>query len=362
MAVSPPASQKKTTLFIIFRAFQPRKSQKFWTNTLQFVSIINSPIIDSFGGSKMRATNNSNLSVLSILFLTIACTTVPAWADVIITAAQVGDTNEVIISFDATTETNLVRAFAFDIRLDDDANIIEVTGINPDYYIYPGTIQIDASGNVVDYGTALAEYGDLPSGTQPGLDSNGVTIEMASLYAPVGPGSPNAPAKSGDLLLFSISDFTCITITPNLARAGATGVVMEDPNEVVDVILPEPVCVEFRCCEECMKSSSPFYSDWAAWGKPDCWCYSRQCRGDATGTPLGPYWVQLADLNVLKSGWYKVDTVLATIPNGICADFNHSALGPYRVQLADLNILKTYWYNTVVPECDKTHYNFWETP
>ncbi|MHC4691919.1 MAG: hypothetical protein ACYS67_04185 [Planctomycetota bacterium] len=49
-------------------------------------------------------------------------------------------------------------------------------------------------------------------------------------------------------------------------------------------------------------------------------------------------------MNVLKSGWYKVDTVLATVPNGICADFDHAALGPYRVQLADLNILKTYWY------------------
>jgi hypothetical protein len=115
---------------------------------------------------------------------------------------------------------------------------------------------------------------------------------------------------------------------------------------------------------ECLKRTASEYGDWAAWNKPKCWCYTRQCRGDATGTPLGPYWVQLADLNVLKSGWYKVDTVLATIPNGICADFNHAALGPYRVQLADLNILKAYWYKveSLVPECDPTNYNFWTEP
>jgi len=74
----------------------------------------------------MRAAYLNGLSVVSVLLLTIACKTVPAQADVYITAAQVGDTNEVIISFDATSETNLVRAFALDIKLDNDANIVSV--------------------------------------------------------------------------------------------------------------------------------------------------------------------------------------------------------------------------------------------
>ncbi|MHC4676820.1 MAG: hypothetical protein ACYTBZ_30415, partial [Planctomycetota bacterium] len=165
-------------------------------------------------------------------------------------------------------------------------------GLSADYYFYPGTIQIDAFGNVIDYGTALAEYSDLPSDTLPGLDSNGITIEMASLYSPVGPGSPNAPATSGDLVSIFVSKGTCLTISGNMARAGSTGVVMEDPNEVVDVNFPSSVEVVIDCCiSECMKTSAPEYDDWEAWDKPDCWCYARQCRGDGDGLQTGPFWV-----------------------------------------------------------------------
>ncbi len=312
----------------------------------------------------MRATYFNGILAVSSILLTILCTTVPVWADVIITAAQVGDTNEVIISFDATSETNLVRAFALDIRLDNDANIVSVTGISPDYYIYPGTIQIDSFGNVIDYGTALAEYGDLPGGTLPGLDSNGITIEMASLYAPVGPGSPNAPAKSGDLLLFSISDYTCITITPNLARAGPTGVVMEDPNEIIDVNYPERYCIDSHPPHVCMKESAPEYSVWQDWGEPKCWCYARQCRGDIDGIISGPFWVAVPDLNLFRPAFNKMDAQLALVENGICADLDHLKSGPFRVAVPDLNIFRLYFNKMapLVPECDPTNFNWWETP
>jgi hypothetical protein len=78
----------------------------------------------------MRAKNVNKLSVVSILFLTIACTTFPAWADVNITAAQVGEPNEVIISFDASSESNLVLELALDVRPENNANITEVTDTN----------------------------------------------------------------------------------------------------------------------------------------------------------------------------------------------------------------------------------------
>ena len=61
-------------------------------------------------------------------------------ADVNITAAQVGETNEVIISLDARSEPNPARTYALEVRPDNDANIIEVTDTNecmmpthPDY-------------------------------------------------------------------------------------------------------------------------------------------------------------------------------------------------------------------------------------
>src|SRR4030042_793612 len=137
-----------------------------------------------------------------VLALLMFC--VPSRADVTITMAQVGDTNEFIISV-ISTETSLIRAFALDIKLtengsDPDPKVLEVTALNPGYWVYPGTIQIDAEGEITNYGSPVAEYGDLPSDTLPGIDSNGVTVEVASLYYPVGPGYPNATAPDGALV------------------------------------------------------------------------------------------------------------------------------------------------------------------
>ncbi|MDH4241256.1 MAG: hypothetical protein OEW48_16990 [Phycisphaerae bacterium] len=287
----------------------------------------------------------------------------PAWARVDITATQFGEPcdGRIKISFDASSETNLIRAFSFDIQLDNDANILEVIGLSADYYIYPGTIQIDAFGNVIDYGTALAEYSDLPSGTLPGLDSNGVTIELASLYAPVGPGSPNAPAKTGDLVSINVSGSTCITITANVARTDSSGVVMEDPNEIVQVNFPPPLCVGYHPCIGCYCRQAD-YDEWLLVGMPACWCYQRQCHGDADGLKEGSakagYWyVGLNDLNILVSAWKVLEPAVAPTPsgpgitsvaNGACADFDHlkegsSKAGYWRVGLGDLNLLVANW-------------------
>jgi hypothetical protein len=123
-----------------------------------------------------------------ILFVLVALLFAgPAWADVDITAAlDATDASEctVIISFDARSEPNLPRAFSLDIQADNDANITDVTLLSADYVIHPGTIAINTSGVVTDYGSPVAPQSDLPSDTKPGLDSNGVTIEMGSLYAP----------------------------------------------------------------------------------------------------------------------------------------------------------------------------------
>ncbi|HUS71924.1 MAG TPA: hypothetical protein VMY06_02575, partial [Sedimentisphaerales bacterium] len=112
-----------------------------------------------------------------IIALVVLVFAAPAWATVTITAAQVGDTNEVVISFDASGEGNLVRAFSLNLQLDDGATILDVGNVNADYYISPGTIQIDTSTTppTIDYATPVAEYDDLQSDTLLGLDSNGIT-------------------------------------------------------------------------------------------------------------------------------------------------------------------------------------------
>jgi hypothetical protein len=108
------------------------------------------------------------------------------------------------------------------------------------------------------------------------------------------------------------------------------------------------------------------YADWVAWGKPNCWCYARQCRGNINGKKTGPSWINLLDLMLLSASFNKTDAQLALIPNGICADINHKKTGPYRVQLLDLQELAKYFNKSEaqVPVCDQPPlitgpYNFW---
>ncbi len=296
----------------------------------------------------------------------------PAWADVNITV-EVGEceANTVVtVSFEAGTEANLVRAFGLNIQCDNDANIIEVTPImvgactelEQGYGIFPGTIIIDAQGNVTDVGTPAAEYGDLPSDTLPGPpDGNGVTIELASLYAPVGPGSPNAPDVFGPLLTFKV-DKTCnVTITANVSRAGPTGVVMENPDEVVIVNLPAAFLVEVCVDEGCYTGMESI--EWEAVGSPPCWCRSvnpRQCHGDSVGDAQGRYnyWVGTNDLDVFVAAWNKPFADIEGLDvNGtplICADCDHLPQGryDYRVSVNDLNIFVANWNQPESPDAD----------
>jgi hypothetical protein len=297
-----------------------------------------------------------------VVTLLVLIAIVPALADVDIIANLTEELGGVIISFDATSETNLVRAFAFDIQLDNDANIVSVVGLSMDYWVYPGTIQIDASGNFTDYGTIAGEYGDLPGDTLPGPpDGNGVTLEAASLYAPVGPGSPNAPSKSGVLAEIIVDKCTVLTISANLARAGPTGVVMEDPNEVVTVNFPEALYVcgwHFPC----LRYTDPGYNTWQLLGEPDCWCYRHQCQGDADGLATFGRYVALSDLNILKAEFGKTITELQNSGNQGCADFDHVLTFGRPVGLSDLNILKTNFGVSGLPDCPMTHIDHWEEP
>ena len=241
----------------------------------------------------------------------------PTMANVVVTLDQVGDTNEIIINYDATSESpDLVRAFGLNVQLDTDANIVavipKIVGLSVKdangFGIFPGTIVIDAGGNVTNDGTPVGQLSDSPD-TLSGLDSNGVTLEMASLYAPVGPGSPNAPAQKGELARFIIgaTGDHCITITANVSRAGATGVVMEDPTLVVTVDLPTSVCVYIP---------------------EDVPCWSNPCQpfGDYNGDGL----ITAIDIQGLIAAWGGYD---------VCADFNQDGF----ITALDIQILIAQW-------------------
>jgi hypothetical protein len=108
----------------------------------------------------------------------------------------------------------------------------------------------------------------------------------------------------------------------------------------------------------CYGTGDPCYADWVTVGRPYCWCFPRQCHGDADGyassTKAPFYWVSAADLTILKSGWNKtVDQLAGT---DICADFDRrpsSSKAPfYRVTAADLTILKANWNISGKPDAN----------
>ena len=108
---------------------------------------------------------------------------------------------------------------------------------------------------------------------------------------------------------------------------------------------------------DCFPSDDPHYLDWVAFGKPDCWCYARQCHGDADGLKQGSVvtgymYVSTDDLIRLAAAWQIKEPPkgpgILSLPGGICADFNHAQQGSIvtgymRVSTDDLIILANYW-------------------
>ena len=121
--------------------------------------------------------------------------------------------------------------------------------------------------------------------------------------------------------------------------------------------------------EKCLDVTATEYNAWvgAPWNEPNCWCYSRQCRGDIDGKKILMKWVQNADLTKFRAAFLLTDAQLSAIPDGICADLDHKKILMKRVQNADLTIFREYFLDAVVPECDQAPiitgpYNFWLLP
>jgi len=256
-----------------------------------------------------------------ILALVVLALAIPASAEVLITCVQVDTGPSVIVSY-MNGEAEPVRAFALEIILDE-GTIVAVSCLSSDYYIFPGSINI-VDGDVEDWGECAI------------VDGNVAIIEMGSLYAAEDACHPAAPPDDGNLVLVTVSGNCNISIKENELRGG---VVMETPEDEPDVNAPG-CTVDVECY-----SGMADYDQWVLVGKPICWCYPRQCLGDADGLPYGKnnYWVATPDLTILKSAWGK--TAAQLTGNEACADFDHLPYGKnlYRVSTPDLIIMKNNW-------------------
>lgn len=290
---------------------------------------------------------------------------VPAMATITVTPTCSGSGANwtVTVSYATTGETLPPRAFGILISCDANGTMGTVSPVTTNYYVAPGTFDYNSTSGVVTWGNPVVSK----TGTS-------FILEVGSLYATNDAQHPTAPPLSGNLLSFPLTvasnKTSKITIAVDSARGG---VVREDPSVTGNITLN--TCTASNATQqECMKSTAgTIYTNWTAVGKPACWCFQRNCRGDADGKISGLYWVATPDLNCMRAGFNKTDAQILALPScgtgpvgmpviyPICADFDHIKSGLYRVATTDLNILRAYFNKTAVnvPVCDMTNYNFW---
>jgi hypothetical protein len=353
------------------------------------------------------------LFVAVLLFMTVPAMAAKP-ANVTISCAD-DDINMVIVSY--ATDGNLIRAFGLDINVVG-ANITKLDVVDANYRIYPGQISI-VGGEVSDYGTpyALSDLGDANVTIEMGS-----LYTEDPCYSPAHGGDPNMgygkkPTQSGTLLKFYVGGACNYTITENAIRGG---IVMEDPCEVPNVTLcsgsvvvgctvpnvlnmtPDAAKAALEAAglvadgNTCIAnatgvgdgnvaSTTPAigstvscgtsvskvivecycgmtdYAQWVEVNKPTCWCYPRQCHGDADGQKEGTSgkgynYVGTADLDIMSLGWLVKDPtkgpgILDLEVNGVpvaCADFKHnkegtSGKGYSRIGTSDLDEMSLYW-------------------
>jgi hypothetical protein len=288
----------------------------------------------------------------------------PALAKVRITVVPDGKTATVKYA----TDGEKVRAFALDITAD--KGVIggisgflqgESTKEKPGYGIFPANfaryITVDpdtgdvAKWDVNDY-TPVADPCD--PGALGGLGTPGITIEMGALYYPTDDSSPNAPLNQGTLFKLALSEEAKLTVELNEVRGG---IVLTNPDVPAEVDLSGATGISIAGGPDLSAASPSDYAEWIAVGKPQCWTFPRQCHGDADGLKEGDakagfYYVGPSDLNILIAAWQVKEPPLgpgiASIANGICADFAHDQAGSattgfYRVGSTDLNRLVENW-------------------
>jgi hypothetical protein len=279
-----------------------------------------------------------------ILALVVVLITTPAWAAVEIKLIHEGG-GVVAVEYDATGETELVRAFALDISVSG-GTITDVTDYavgddNGGYGIFPANfsrfITVDGqTGEVADWGVAgytpVADAND--TGAAGGLGSSAITIEMGSLYDTMAPGTSGLLCK----VVTEGAEGATMSATANAVRGG---IVLEDATQAT--MAPDPATVEIP--GGCQVPADQ-QADFVALGSPECWCEPYQCDGDTDGVTSGfptNFRVFTGDLAILIDNWQKRATDATLNP---CADIDHKSSGfptNFRVFTGDLAVLIENW-------------------
>lgn len=298
-------------------------------------------------------------------FLLVIALAMPALADVAVT---VSDATGGVAKVDLTISGAVVRGVAIKVTVTgaDLADVADVTDVMADFNTY-----IDYYYSNSGFLGAMVDENDLPGDGAHCVanpDAAGVltalpaTVFSISLGALDNTGGQGGVTASGTLCKIKLSNFAgssaSVCVEADALRGGIVGDSLGTVSygACASIAAPGP--------SECFNNNLGHYAAWVQFGKPDCWCYRYNCRGDANnaqeGNALGGfYWVGQNDLSRVIAAWQIKEPPkgpgIATIPNGICADFARdqegNALGGfYRVGQNDLNILIASWQIKEAPK------------
>jgi hypothetical protein len=246
----------------------------------------------------------------------------------------------------------------------------EVTGLVsydpcefPAYIDYAYTEETSGDGyDPLGEGHPLAKEENAPGRLDTGTDLPATTVYVCMGRVQDGVAGPNpGPESVANLVTLQLADDVSgdsvgyVSVYEDVSsRGGVVG-----GGAAFATNLPqEDVEIGFGCY------TGPDKAEWEAVGSPKCWCCPRQCHGDTGlsiddescgihGSPKTGYWyVGAPDLGVLIAGWkVKEDPDgpgIASITNGICADFDHTLHGSpktgyWRIGAPDLGILLASW-------------------
>jgi hypothetical protein len=311
-----------------------------------------------------------------LISLAVLACVAPAMADVNITAVGNGGNLEIYLE---TTGAEVVRGLALELAADGTLATSGAT-THADFNTYID-FAFSNSGYQIGQGHPLAVIGAAGAATLGDAD---VSLSVGVLDED---GFQEGFSAATPTLIATVTYTGAgnVCMTADMLRGGVVG-------DDVTVVNIQEACVAVGVVQEAVKNTAPFYGDWETFGKPACWAYRYNSRGDVDGLSQGSnklgYWqVGSNDLTVFLAAWEVKEPAVAPIPSGagimsitdgICADFardvqGSNKLGYWRVGSNDLSLLLASWEvknPAVAPipsgpgleEGDPEHYNYFIEP
>ena len=319
--------------------------------------------------------------LLSLLVLAVAA---PALAAVNITA--VNNTNGTVTLAIDTTAAEVVRGLALKVTATNGAKLVSLTPVNVNAAFNTYIDSAFQMGGAYTIG-AGHPFANVAAAGPAVVDATQFSVSMGVLDQSGARAGYTSPVGGASLITINTgAGRICVGL--DTLRGGIVG-----DGVITTNLTAADICVDVTAApSEPIKATAPFYAAWVQFGKPACWAYAKNCKGDANGktqgsTKTGFAHVGSEDLNVLIAAWNVLEPATGTTPsgpgilsvtNGICADFNRAQQGSTktgftRVGSDDLNILIANWQvlnpatgttpsGPGLPDCTPEHYNFYIVP